>query len=431
MKRLPMKVIAGAAILFTMALAMPTEAAGTLTAEEKKIVAWVDVHHPAAVSLLEEAVRIPSATLNFTGVRKVGDLFAERYRAIGFETRWLDLPPEVNRAGHLFAERHGKRGRKLLLIGHLDTVIESSPVVREGMTLRGNGGSDMKGGDVIMLYALEALAHAGVLRDTAIIVALTGDEEDPGKPLKISRRELIDAARRSDLALAFEGTVENTGTVARRGFTSWKLETSARGGHSSGIFTATSGSGAVFEAARILDRFYQEVRGEEYLTFNPSVIVGGTDVAMDDDVKKGTADGKLNVIPKQVVVEGDLRFLTNTQRDRTEEKMRAIVEQHLPGTSAIITFNDGYPAMEPTEGNHKLLKVFDQVSRDLGFGEVTPLDPSKRGAGDVSFVAPIIDCLDGLGAKGEREHSADEWVDMSSIPMLIKRAALLIYRLSR
>lgn len=424
-------VIAGVTILSTMTVTMTAEAARTNAAEEKKIVAWIDDHHPEAVSLLEEAVRIPSATMNFAGVRKVGELFAARYRAIGFETRWVDMPVEMGRAGHFFAERRGKRGRKILMIGHLDTVIENSPVTREGTILRGNGGSDMKGGDVIMLYALEALAHAGVLKDTTITVVMTGDEEDPGKPLKVSRRELTDAAKRSDLALAFEGTVENTGTISRRGFTSWKLETSARGGHSSGIFSVTSGSGALFEATRILDQFYREVRGEEYLTFNPSVMVGGTEVTIDDESKKGNASGKLNVIPKQAVVEGDLRFLTNAQRDRTEEKMRAIVEQHLPGSSATITFADGYPAMEPTEGNHKLLKVFDQVSRDLGFGEITPLDPSKRGAGDVSFVAPIIDCLDGLGAKGEREHAAEEWVDLSSMPMLIKRAALLIYRLSR
>jgi len=431
MTRLPGNALAGATILFTMALAMPAQAAGKLTPEEKKIVAWVEAHHPEAVTLLEQAVRIPSSTLNFAGVRKVGDLFAERYRAIGFETRWIEMPKELDRAGHLFAERKGTRGKRLLLIGHLDTVLEGSPIVRDGAILRGNGGSDMKGGDVIMLYALEALASTGALRNTTITVALTGDEEDPGKPLKISRHELTEAARRSDLALAFEGTVENTGTVARRGFTSWKLETSARGGHSSGIFTETSGSGALFEAVRILGSFYSDVRGEQYLTFNPSVMVAGTEVTLDDEAKRGTAAGKLNVIPKQTVVEGDLRFLTNAQRDKTEEKMRAIVEQHLPGTSATITFADGYPAMEPTAGNHKLLASFDQASRDLGFGELTALDPSKRGAGDVSFVAPLIDCLDGLGAKGEREHAADEWVDTSSMPMLIKRAALLIYRLTR
>jgi glutamate carboxypeptidase len=241
---------------------------------------------------------------------------------------------------------------------------------------------------------------------------------------------LIDAAKRSDIALAFEESVGDTATVARRGFSSWRLDVTATTAHSAGIF-GESGSGAVFELARILNTFYEKLRGEENLTFNPSVVVGGTEITYDAAAKRGTAFGKTNVIAAKATAEGDLRFLTNEQRERTKSAMRAIVAASLPHASATITFVDEYPAMGPTEGNYALLKILDQASRDLGYGEVPALAPSKRGAGDVSFVAPLLDSLDGLGSRGDGAHTSNEQMDLESLPMLIKRTALLIYRLTR
>jgi len=402
-----------------------------LTSTEQKIVAAVDARAAQTVSLLERSVNIRSATENTAGVRAVGDLFANELKDIGFKTTWIDMPPEMKRAGHLFAEIKGTKGKRILLIGHLDTVLEGQPFVREGKLASGNGGEDMKGGDVIVIAALRALQEAGALKDRQIIVAFTGDEEDPGRPLDVARRDLIDAAKRSDAALAFEASVGDTATVARRGFTSWRLDVTAPTGHSGGIFNESSGSGAVFELARILNAFYEKIRGEENLTFNPSVVVAGTDITFDEEAKRGTAFGKTNVIAGHAVAEGDLRFLTNEQRERVKDAMRAIVKASLPRASATITFADEYPAMAPTEANYALLRTLDQVSRDLGYGPVPALEPSKRGAGDVSFVAPVVSGLDGLGAHGNGSHTPDERVDLDSLPMLIKRTALLIYRLTR
>jgi glutamate carboxypeptidase len=87
--------------------------------------------------------------------------------------------------------------------------------------------------------------------------------------------------------------------------------------------------------------------------------------------------------------------------------------------------------MAPTEGNHRLLAALDRASRDLGLGGVKANDPGLRGAGDISFVAPMLDGLDGLGARGEGAHAPEGWVDLSSLAPQIRRAALLIYRLTR
>jgi glutamate carboxypeptidase len=111
--------------------------------------------------------------------------------------------------------------------------------------------------------------------------------------------------------------------------------------------------------------------------------------------------------------------------------MRAIVAENLPGTKATISFEDGTPSMPPTPGNYKLLAVADTVSRALGRGPIEALDPGRRGAGDISFVAQYVDALDGLGAIGFRSHSPDERVNLKSLGPATERAAILIYRLIR
>ncbi len=197
----------------------------------------------------------------------------------------------------------------------------------------------MKGGNVIALYALKALHKAGALEDTSIIVAFTGDEEMPGDPLEISRKDLLEAGKRSDIALGFESAEGlNTGTIARRGIGGWTLKVKGIQNHSSQIFKKEYGYGAIYEASRIINAFRTELEGEQYLTFNPGIIIGGTEVTYDPELSKGTAFGKTNVIANTVTVEGDLRFISDEQLESARERMRKIVAQNLTGTSAEISF---------------------------------------------------------------------------------------------
>jgi len=421
--------IAVSASLVTFLLTAAPLHAQTLSPEERQIASYVDLHLNEALAFFERIVNIDSTTENLAGVREVGKAFGSEFEPLGFTARWLDMPAGMNRAGHLLAERQGSRGKRLLLIGHLDTVLKGERFVRDGAVARGTAVSDMKGGDVILLFALKALASTGALKDTRIVVMLTGDEEMQGAPLSVSRGDLVGAAKRSDLVLSFEPEVDGKATVGRRGISSWSLEVSGATGHSGQMFSAELGSGAIFEAARILNAFYDRLHTEQYLTFNPSVIVGGTDVTTNG--WQGTASGKHNVVPQAVRVSGDLRFISEEQKAHAREVMRDIVSQNLPKTKAVITFEDEFPAMSVTPGNQALLADLDRVSRDLGFGAVEPLDPSQRGAGDISFVAPIISGLDGLGIGGGKAHAPGEYAELDRLPLLIKRAALLIYRLTR
>ncbi|KGK29338.1 M20/M25/M40 family metallo-hydrolase [Cellulophaga sp. E6(2014)] len=406
-----------------------------LSKTEKNIIASVERNNAEAKQFLEKVVNINSGTLNVEGVKEVGIVFKDAFDAINFKTNWIEMPAELNRAGHLFAETSGKKGKKLLLIGHLDTVFEKdSPFQKFEMindsVAHAPGGNDMKGGNVIILYALKALHDNGLLKNAQIIAAFTGDEESTGKPLTISRKDLVVAAKESDIALGFEtSTGFNYATVARRGSSSWEVEVTGKRAHSSGIFNETTGAGAIFEMSRILNSFYEDVKGAEYLTFNPGVLLGGTFIDYDTKTGKGSAFGKTNVVAQTALVKGGLRFMSEEQKENARNKMREIVANNLPNTSATISFEDSYPAMGPKAGNLNLLKQLNQVSLDLNQGEVIAYDPGKRGAADTSFVAAYVDALDGLGTMGTGAHTPEETVNLNTIEELTKRTAILIYRL--
>ena len=407
-----------------------------LSQTEQKIVREVENLNEESISFLEKVVNINSGSLNLKGVKAVGDVFGEAFQSIGFSTRWVEMPEEMNRSGHLFASIEGKKGKKLLLIGHLDTVFEeNSPFQRferQDTIAFGPGANDMKGGDVIVLYALKALHNLKLLDKATITVAFTGDEESTGKPLSISRKDLIETAQKSDIALGFEtATGFNNATVARRGASGWKVEVEGVRAHSSGIFSERTGAGAIFEMSRILHRFYEEVRGEDYLTFNPGNLMGGTFVEYDPKTAGGTVFGKSNVVAQKAVVHGGLRFISEEQKENARAKMRAIVADNLPQTKATITFTDSYPAMKPTAGNQAVLEQLNAVSLALGNGAVAAYDPGRRGAADISFVADYVDGLDGLGTMGSGAHTPNETVNLKTMNALIQRTAVLIYRLTR
>lgn len=427
-------------MLFLAALLTVQTASGKPLSDrsEKAIVDYVKTQQEPAVALLEKAVDINSGTMNFAGVRAVGDLFRPHFDALGFETRWVD-GADFGRAGHLVAHRKGKGGPHVLLIGHLDTVFEpDSPFQKservDANILRGPGTSDMKGGIVVALTALDALKRAGALDRLTLTVVLHGDEEDSGAPLASARATIIEAAKAADIALGLENAADDpsTAVTARRSSGRWQIKVTARSAHSSQVFTDEVGAGAVYEIARILNSFYEELRGEELLTFNPGLVAGSTQVDYVPEPLQAKASGKDNIVAPIAVASGDLRAITPDQIGRTQEKMRAIVARHLPQTQAQITFDEGYPPMAPTDGNKRLLAIYDQVSQDLGFGRVTAVNPRKAGAADVSFAADHVEmAIDGLGLLGGDAHTPEEFADLRTFQIQTQRLAVLLYRLSR
>ena len=410
---------------------------GRLDSDEQKIVAAVDAGQAAALGLLERVVNINSGSMNFAGVREVGQVFRSELNGLGFTTRWVD-GAAFKRAGHLVAERTGS-GPRVLLIGHLDTVFErDSPFQKfqriDEKTARGPGIIDMKGGDVVMIQALKALHAAGTLDRLSLSIVLTGDEELTGEPLSAAREALVSAAKGAEIALGFEDGPGDprTAVIARRGTTGWHLRVTGKPAHSSQVFREDVGYGAIYEAARILETFREKLAGEEHLTFNPGVILGGTSADLDRETARGTAFGKENVIAEHAIVMGDLRTLSADQLASAKKRMQEIVASSLPQTRATIEFDDGYPPLAPSDGNRRLLAMYDQASRDVGSGPVTAVNPDRAGAADVSFVAGHVGLiLDGIGLMGHSDHTAEETADLTTLPSQTKRAAILLHRIAR
>jgi glutamate carboxypeptidase len=408
-----------------------------LSADERTIAGHVDAHQADALALLEHVVNINSGTTNLPGVAAVGAVFRAELDRLGFKTQWIDQSA-VGRAGHLVADHPGT-GPRLLLIGHLDTVFEKTSAFQtfrriDERSATGPGIIDMKGGDVVMVQALKALDAAGLLKTMNIVVVMNGDEEEPGRPRSQARAPLVAAAKGADVAIGFEdgdGDPSHA-IVARRGTTSWDLQVTAKSGHSSQVFSEDIGSGAIFEAARILSAFHDRLSREPHLTFNPGVIVGGTVAEANVEQASGMASGRTNVVAAQARVLGDLRALSVEQFDHARQVMREIVSTPMPHASATIAFDEGYPPLAPSEGNTRLLEWYSQASRDLGFGPVTPVSPDKAGAADVSFVAGSVKMiLDAVGLKGHDDHSPNETADLTTLPMQTKRAAILLSRIAR
>jgi glutamate carboxypeptidase len=422
-------------ILLLLALAVPAEA--RLSPEERAMAAAVDREAGRTIALLERLVNQNSGTLNLEGVAAVGETMRAELEPLGFTVRWIDMR-ETGRAGHIVATHSGP-GRNVLLIGHLDTVFEpDSPFrlfARDGNGATGPGVGDDKGGLAVIVAALRAMHAAGTLRDANVTVVLTGDEERPGSPIAIARRDLVEAGRAAGFALEYENLASESGrdfgTVARRSSTSWTLTARGRTGHSSGVCNAALGCGAIYEMARILDSFRREL-AEPNLTYNVGVIAGGTPATIDADGFRAAASGKTNIVAETAIARGDIRALTPEQDARIRAAMQAIVARHLPNTSAELVFAaDGYPPMAPTEGNRAILARLNAVNRDLGLPEMAEYDPARRGAADSSFVAGDVDTLAGLGAAGGNAHAEGEWVALDSLTRQAKRSALLITRLTR
>ena len=426
------------AALVALQLALAPAVQAKLSKAESGMTKTVEAEQARSLALLEKLVDQNSGSQNLEGVEKVGAMMRAELEPLGFKVEWKPMR-DTGRAGHLIATHTGKSdGKRLLLIAHLDTVFEpDSPFqkfVRKGDMGEGPGAGDDKGGMVVIVAALRAMKAAGTLKDANIEIHMTGDEEDSGTPIEKARADLIAAGKRSDVALDFEGLVRDNGadmgSVARRSSDSWTVTATGKSAHSSGIFSAAAGDGAIYELTRIIHRFRTELP-EPNLTFNVGLIAGGQQAELDAGGIRATVNGKTNIIAPIAIARGDLRALSPEQIVRVKAKMEAIVAEHAPGTDAKIAFDPGgYPSMAPSDGNRALLAKLNGVNRDLGLAEMAPLDPLKRGAGDISFVAADVDGIAGLGPYSTGDHAPGEAVDIPSIARQATRAAISMSRLS-
>jgi glutamate carboxypeptidase len=394
-----------------------------LSSEEKSVIDGIDRRRPELEPFLRALVDRNSFTANAAGVNQVGDEMAARLRRLGFRIAEV----VSGRAGRtLVARRRGDGTRRLLLLGHLDTVHAPDsafrgyvPAAGASDVATGPGAADMKGGLVVLDAALAALEDAGSLAGHDVVVILAADEEaGSATSADVIRGEAADA----QLGLCFEaGRVAGNATTfvtARRGYGRFSLAVSGRAAHA-GVDPG-AGASAILELARktvALEALNDPAAGT---TVNVGVVRGGTSA---------------NVIAGSASAEVEYRWSDEDAAIDLEDAVMGIVTRHGPSTggpgalSAQIRDHVKRPAMVRSEAIAEAAARLVVCGRDLG---LELQEESRGGSSDAAFVADAgCTALCGLGAVGGAFHTDQEWVRPSSLAARAALAALFMHRFLR
>lgn len=374
-------------------------------------------HMETFVRDLADLVAIDSGSYSPHGVNRVADRVRDSLTRLGFTAERVPLG-RAETGDAVLARKPGRLppeagGRRVLLLGHLDTVFEDGtaaarPFRTAGRLAHGPGVCDDKGGLLAGLTALRLLAGAG-WEDYAEVLFLAVPDEEIGGP---ASRALTEAtAREADVALVLECARENGDlVVARKGVSDFRIRVTGRAAHA-GIEPGRGASAAL--AAAHLVVALQALNGRwQGVTVNVGVVRAGT---------------RSNIVCPDAELRLEVRAATRDGLRRATDAVRELGQRRLvPGTSAAVHQIDVCPPMEATHASRTLLAEAQGLAADLGlrFDGV-----HTGGVGDANLVAGTgTPVLDGLGPVGGADHSPDEWLDLDSVPQRVALLAALTAR---
>lgn len=399
-----------------------------LNTQEQNLVSWLDTEEDNMIAMLKRLTNVNSGSLNKEGVDEIGRLLSIELESLGFNLTTLpgaviEMPscPGSNYAidvtDHILANKPGN-GKKLLLMGHMDTVFPpNSPFQefsRSGDVMYGPGVADMQGGLVVMLYALKALQAAGELDDMALSVFLNSDEEIGSLT---SRKYLEEQAPLHDYGLVYESSGSNNMVRKRKGLGQARFVVNGKASHAGGAHQ--QGRSAIKELAYKIVEIEQMTDYESGVTVNVGVVSGG--------------EARNTIAPcAEALI--DLRYPEPQQGIDAVDQFEAIFNSVLsyPGDSGEISTNSWTnlhrPPKIPTAESDYLLEKTIAIARLLG----QELGVSDSGGGtDGSLTqAAGLPTLDSLGVSGTGAHSNREQARVSSLVERAKLSAVLIHRLS-
>jgi len=371
---------------------------------------------------LRTLVNIDCGTYLPAGVDEVADHMKARFAEDGWSVERHSHSPEVGAArlgDLLIATLAGRRpaergGRRVLLVGHMDTVfpegtVADRPFRVEGDRAFGPGVSDMKGGLLAGLYASRCLLRAG-FNDFDSITYVCNPDEEIGSPF--SGPHILDRAKEADVCFVLEGARENGDIVSsRKGVADLRLVVHGRAAHA-GV-EPERGRSAALQAAHTTISLSGLSGTAPGVTVNVGVIHGGT---------------RPNVVTERCELQVDVRGPTARSFEGALEAVRAVAGSTVvPDTTIDVTLMSGFPPMEKTEAAAALVEKAQGIAAALGFDLK---DAATGGASDANPIAGLgVPTLDGLGPIGGADHSPDEWLDLSSVvPRMAMLAALIASR---
>lgn len=399
-----------------------------LDGEENELSSWIDSQEENMLAMLERITNINTGSLNKEGVDELASIFSSELRLLGFDIATLpgeviEMPScpgsnyNVDVADHMLASKSGS-GSKLLLMGHLDTVFPlNSPFQefrREGDTMYGPGVSDMKGGLVVMLYALKALQEFDMLEDKALTVLLNSDEEMGSLS---SRKFLEEQAPLHDWGLVYESSGNNRLTRERKGLGQARFVVHGKASHAGGAHQL--GRSAIKELAYKIVQIENMTDYETGVTVNVGVVSGG-------EARNTIAPCAESLI--------DLRY------PEPQQGLDAIAQfEEIFGTVYSYPVDSGEISTESWTNLHRPAKIATPESdyllnKTIAIGRLLgqELGVGNSGGGtDGSLTQAVgLPTLDSLGSAGTGAHSNREQGRVSSLVDRAKLSAILIRRLA-
>ena len=372
---------------------------------EDKIISFLSSQKPAMFHLLDSLVKIQSGSYNKKGVDRVGNTIAETLLKI-------NMVPEVAKqtlfGNHLLIRSQACAGDKkqIMFVGHMDTVFpadtEFNWYKEDETNSYGPGVIDMKGGLVVGIFALKALAELDLLQTIPITFLLNSDEEIGSR----SSVEFIQAeANQSAFAFVLEaGGPGNKIVTGRKGNLSIEIQITGEAGHAA--FAPANKRSAILEMAHKIIELEALNSPDRGITVNVGKVDGGIGP---------------NTVPELSTALIDFRYIDPPDSIYLEKQVAAVSrKQAVAGTECRVEFLSGRPPMQQSPGNRSLFKQFETISRSLGH---TVEEEFRFGVSDANFIADLnVPVLDGLGPIGLKDHSRDEYMIKDS---LLERSILL------
>ncbi|HSQ61909.1 MAG TPA: M20/M25/M40 family metallo-hydrolase [Polyangiaceae bacterium] len=379
---------------------------------ELDAVRWIAERAKAMETELAELVEINSFSDNADGGRKVGALLASRTFAIeGLQPGKI---ASARYADHLtFTTRGDTSRRPIALVGHLDTVFPPGTFEgyrRDGELARGPGVLDMKGGLVVVAFALRAIAETAGLEAAAPVRLVVVADEEVGSPegQGVIRSAVADAKA----ALVFEAGRKGDAIITRRkGTGSMSAVAEGRAAHSGNAHR--EGKNAIWALARFIDAAQRLTDYDRGVTVNVGVVTGGT---------------SKNTVPDRAEAQLDIRFETIADGDKLVEELRAAAEASaIEGTKIAVRGGVGRQPLERTDASVALMEAYGACARDSGLGASEAGLIGGGSDASTSFAMGIAS-IDGLGPRGVGFHTKDEQIEVATLVLKAQALARFLLR---
>lgn len=373
---------------------------------------YLDASESELLQFLKQIVLIQSGTSNKSGVDRVGQAIVVALAQTGMKAE--EISHEKLGNTWMFSTPAAENTKSILLIGHMDTVFPADTDFNwfreDAYKIYGPGVADMKGGLVVGIFALRALAAVGLLNDIPVKFIFNSDEEI-GSPF--SHEIISSEAKKSLAAFVLEcGSLTEGVVTGRKGRIGFTLTVKGAAGHAA--FADRQKKSAILE----LSHKIIELESLNGLSPGLTVNVGKTQGGIGP-----------NTVAEMASAEVDVRFVNPDESALFEAELRRIMEHtHIQGVETAVLRRSNRNPMLQSEGNKKLFALVAEQARRLGFEIV---EEYRQGCSDANIVAHEgIPVIDGLGPLGDLDHSDKEYIVKNSLKSRCKLLAHCLYECS-